>query len=345
MALGALLFVTLALCWQPQAGAFVVPAVSRSPARASSSVSSAPAAARAAAPGGPLWLRAGTGSGSKSRMYARISEKPGDKADREQGGEQGLPFLGGGDGEEVPTLTRQQEEVGGWVGVCGCVGVGVGGCVVRGNKYASYPLSDHPNPTHPPHQAIDASMGVVPPEQEELTGEAWTAEVERRLQEMYEKGTYDPTPINLTPQELSRQQWVDDFLNKEERPIRWDLGYWFGTWTRGDIKYSSPGRGLKSFGFALVGIGLVTLLFLIEDEFVNPVFADYQKWDGNDIFHFGGDLGAWAASVPGRASNYITHFDWREWSTRVAARAGAAPRWYQQIIGLPGDNQLGGPGP
>lgn len=47
-------------------------------------------------------------------------------------------------------------------------------------------------------QAIDASMGVVPPEQEELTGEAWTAEVERRLQQMYEKGTYDPTPINLS---------------------------------------------------------------------------------------------------------------------------------------------------
>lgn len=42
-------------------------------------------------------------------------------------------------------------------------------------------------------------MGVVPPEQEELTGDAWTAEVERRLQQMYEKGTYDPTPINLSP--------------------------------------------------------------------------------------------------------------------------------------------------
>jgi hypothetical protein len=60
-----------------------------------------------------LWLGAGKGSSSssKSRLYARISEKPGDKADREQGGEQGLPFLGGGDGEELPTLTRQQEEV------------------------------------------------------------------------------------------------------------------------------------------------------------------------------------------------------------------------------------------
>lgn len=140
---------------------------------------------------------------------------------------------------------------------------------------------------------------------------------------------------------------MDEFLNKEERPIRWDLQYWFGTWTRGDIKYSSPGRGLKSFGFAVCGIGLVTLLFLFEDEFLNPVFEDYQKWDGNDIFHFTGDLAAWAASVPGRVQNYITHFDWLEYSTRVAARAGAAPRWYQQIIPqLPGDNPGGlGGGP
>jgi hypothetical protein len=64
------------------------------------------------------------------------------------------------------------------------------------------------------------SMGVVPPPEEELQGEAWTAEVERRLQQMYEKGTYDPTPINMTPQELAKQQWLDEFLNKEERPIR-----------------------------------------------------------------------------------------------------------------------------
>lgn len=58
-------------------------------------------------------------------------------------------------------------------------------------------------------------MGVVPPEQEELTGEAWTAEVERRLQQMYEKGTYDPTPINLSPQVRLRCVsfrcvWVDE---------------------------------------------------------------------------------------------------------------------------------------
>lgn len=132
---------------------------------------------------------------------------------------------------------------------------------------------------------------------------------------------------------------MDEFLNKEERPIRWDLNYWFGTWTRGDIKYSSPGRGLKSFGFALCGIGLVTLLFLFEDEFLNPLVEDYQRWDGNDVFHVGGDLGGWVGSVPGRVQNYFAHFDWREYSTRVAARAGAAPRWYQQIIPqLPGDN-------
>lgn len=137
---------------------------------------------------------------------------------------------------------------------------------------------------------------------------------------------------------------MDEFLNKEERPIQWNLGYWFGTWTRGDIKYSSPGRGLKSFGFALVGIGLVTLIFILEDEVLNPAFEDYQRWDGNDVFHFAGDLAGWAASVPGRVSNYVSHFNWLEFSTRVAARAGAAPRWYQQIIGLPGDNQLmGGP--
>lgn len=184
-------------------------------------------------------------------------------------------------------------------------------------------------------------MGVIPPEQEELQGAEWEAEVEKRLQMMYEKGTYDPTPINLTPQELAKQQWMDEFLNKEERPIQWNLQYWFGTWTRPDTKFSSAGRGLKSFGFALVGIGIVTFMYLIEDELVNPLFEDYQKWDGNDIFHFTEDLGAWAQAVPGRVSNYVTHFNWLEWSTRVAARAGAAPRWYQQIIGLPGDTPTG----
>lgn len=225
------------------------------------------------------------------RLFARISEKPGDKQDREGEGEGGLPRLL--QGEELPKLTRQQEE------------------------------------------AVDMSMGVIPPEQKELSGEAWTAEVERRLQEMYEKGTYDPTPVNLTPKELANQQWVDEFLNKEERPIRFTPEYWFGTWTRGDIKFSSAGRGLKSFGFALVGIGIVALIFLIEDELVNPVFEDYQKWDGNDFFHFTGDIAAWAASVPGRASNYVSHFNWVEWSARVAARAGAAPRWQNQLLGLP----------
>ncbi|TFJ86307.1 hypothetical protein NSK_002515 [Nannochloropsis salina CCMP1776] len=230
------------------------------------------------------------GKSGSSRLHARISEKPGDKQDREEGGEQGLPKVLE---EGLPKLTRQQEE------------------------------------------AVDLSMGVIPPEQEPLSGEAWTAEVEKRLQEMYEKGTYDPTPVNLTPKELANQQWVDDFLNKEERPIRFTPEYWFGTWTRGDIKFSSAGRGMKSFGFALVGIGLVTLMFLLEDELVNPAFDDYRQWDGNDFFHFGEDLGAWVTAIPARTSDYLSHFNWVEWSARVAARAGAAPRWQNQLLGLP----------
>lgn len=196
-------------------------------------------------------------------------------------------------------------------------------------------LEDLPKLTRGQEEAIDSDMGVIPPETEPLSGEAWTAEVEKRLQDMYERGTYDPTPINLTPKELAKQQWVDEFLNKEERPIRFTPEYWFGTWTRGDIKFSSAGRGLKSFGFALVGIGIVTLIFLLEDELTNPIFEDYQKWDGNDFLHFGGDLAGWAASIPARASDYISHFNWIEWSARVAARAGAAPRWQNQLLGLP----------
>lgn len=230
-----------------------------------------------------------TSSKSSSRLYARISEKPGDQQDREGESEQGLPKML----EDLPKLTRGQEE------------------------------------------AVDIGMGVIPPETEPLSGEAWTAEVEKRLQDMYERGTYDPTPINLTPKELAKQQWVDEFLNKEERPIRFTPEYWFGTWTRGDIKFSSAGRGLKSFGFALVGIGIVTLIFLLEDELTNPIFEDYQKWDGNDFLHFGGDLVGWAVSIPARAGDYISHFNWIEWSARVAARAGAAPRWQNQLLGLP----------
>jgi hypothetical protein len=86
-----------------------------------------------------------------------------------------------------------------------------------------------------------------------------------------------------------------------------------------------------------VGIGITALIFLIEDELVNPLFEDYQQWDGNDFFHFGGDIAAWASAIPERASNYFAHWNWVEWSSRVAARAGAAPRWQNQIMGLPAD--------
>lgn len=116
-AMGALVLLVLALC--SAVSAFVVPsAPSSSGSRTSPARSAAGAAAGAA---GSLWLQGRGAGGSSSRLYARISEKPGDKADREQDGEQGLPFLGGqpgAGGDEVPTLTRQQEEVG---NVCACI--------------------------------------------------------------------------------------------------------------------------------------------------------------------------------------------------------------------------------
>ena len=109
-ALGTVLLVLVALC--SVATAFVPCSIN--PARAPAAAAAAAAAAGRAAAG--AWgggKKGGLGSSSSSRLYARISEKPGDKADREQEGEQGLPFLGGGAGsgdDEVPTLTRQQEE-------------------------------------------------------------------------------------------------------------------------------------------------------------------------------------------------------------------------------------------
>lgn len=127
LARGALLLVVLTICCRT-AEAFMVPttpAAARAAARAAPSSSSS-------LPSG-LWLGQQGGSGS-SRLYARISEKPGDKADREQEGEQGLPVLGGagpGGAEELPKLTRQQEEVraewagwpAGWLAVqCGRAG-------------------------------------------------------------------------------------------------------------------------------------------------------------------------------------------------------------------------------
>lgn len=111
----AVLLVVLTICCRRFVEAFLVPpattpAAARAAARAVASSSSSPSL-----PSG-LWLsKRGSSSGSGGRLYARISEKPGDKADREQEGEQGLPVLGGsgaGGGDEVPKLTRQQEEVG-----------------------------------------------------------------------------------------------------------------------------------------------------------------------------------------------------------------------------------------
>lgn len=113
-ALGAVLLVLVALC--SVATAFVPCSIN--PARAPAAAAAAAAGRAAAAGAWGVGKKGGLGS-SSSRLYARISEKPGDKADREQEGEQGLPFLGGGAGsgdDEVPTLTRQQEEVGAWVG-------------------------------------------------------------------------------------------------------------------------------------------------------------------------------------------------------------------------------------
>lgn len=109
MALGALILVVLML----GCSAFVVPtapAAAGTGAAAAASRRSAGAAARASGAAAPSGLWLGAKSSSSSRLYARISEKPGDKAEE---GEQGLPFLGNTDGEEVPKLTRQQEEVGG----------------------------------------------------------------------------------------------------------------------------------------------------------------------------------------------------------------------------------------
>lgn len=150
------------------------------------------------------------------------------------------------------------------------------------------------------------------------------------------QGTYDPTPVTQTPQELAKQQWMDDFLNKEERPIEWNSNYWFGTWFRPDVRYASTGRGIKSFSFAIVVITFTAFMFLIEDEIMNPILDDYQKWDGNDYYHLLGDLGGWVQSVPGRVQDYVSHFELKAFLAKVATRAGAAPRWQNQLLGIPG---------
>lgn len=159
------------------------------------------------------------------------------------------------------------------------------------------------------------------------------------------QGTYDPTPVTQSPQELAKQQWMEEFLNKEERPIQWNFDYWFGTWFRPDVHYASAGRGIKSFSFAVVVIGITALLFLIEDEVIQPVFDDYNKWDGNDYIHVWGDLGGWVQGIPSRVQDYIANFNLQEYLAKVSTRAGAAPRWQNQLLGLPGgltgDNPLG----
>lgn len=138
---------------------------------------------------------------------------------------------------------------------------------------------------------------------------------------------------------------MDDFLNKEERPIQWNFEYWVGTWFRPDVRYASAGRGIKSFSFAVAVIGATALMFLLEDEVLNPILDDYNKWDGNDYFHVLDDLSGWAQAVPARVQDYVAHFDLTEYLAKVATRAGAAPRWQNQLLGLPGgitgDNPLG----
>lgn len=55
---------------------------------------------------GPQWLKVGQVTRSSSRLYGRLTERPGDKSEQDEAGE-ALPKLD----DEVPKLTKDQEAV------------------------------------------------------------------------------------------------------------------------------------------------------------------------------------------------------------------------------------------
>jgi hypothetical protein len=67
-------------------------------------------------------------------------------------------------------------------------------------------------------------------------------------------------------------------------------------------------------------------------QVLNPILADYKRWEGNDIYHVWGDLSGWLAVVPSRVQDYFTDWSIQDVVQRVAEKTGTGNRWYQSVM-------------
>jgi len=153
--------------------------------------------------------------------------------------------------------------------------------------------------------------------------------ITRRIQELYDKGLYDPTPVKLSQQEIEQRRMMEQFLKDDEPKIEFTYEYFFGHFTDGRLKQASWGLIFKNF-FLLTSATLFCMAFIaVTDEILDPIFRDYKRWEGNDVFHLGGDFSQWAGTVPDRVNDYLSHFSWEGYIERKASEFGGGRRWYQ----------------